>query len=168
MFAQCAVQLEYAESTRRRISDVRISAERKASDLRTCVPQLKYTEKLTPPMRKSRPTMLRAGERDHKQTSLRKFNEPRQILTRTAKCGSPSVAPPTSNFVFQLENAWSRNGFASSSPLCVCRHRPSKVRAATQVLNKPSVILMLLEGRVPAAHTFRRPIGGPDLHGARV
>ena len=42
------------------------------------------------------------------------------------------------------------------------------MRAATQVLNKPSVILVLFEVRVQAVHTFRRQIGGPDLHGARV
>ena len=30
------------------------------------------------------------------------------------------------------------------------------------------MILVLIEGRVQAVHTFRRQIGGPDLHGARV
>ena len=113
MFPPCVVQLKYEESTRRRISEVRISAERNASDLRTCVSQLKCAEKLTPRMRKSRSTILRAGERDHEQASLRKLDEPLQNPTRTAKFGSPSVAPPTSNFAFQLENAWSQNGFES-------------------------------------------------------
>ena len=42
------------------------------------------------------------------------------------------------------------------------------MRAATQVLNKPLVILVLIDGRVQAVHTFRRPIVGPNLHGARV
>ena len=113
MFPPCVVQLEYAEFTRRRISEVRISGDLRASDLRTCVPQLKYAEKLTPTMRKSRSTILRAGERDDQQARLRKLNEPLQNPTRTARFGSPSVAPPTSIFVLQLENAWSQNGFES-------------------------------------------------------
>ena len=42
------------------------------------------------------------------------------------------------------------------------------MRAATQVLNKPSGILVLREGRVQAVHAFRRPTVGPNLHGALV
>ena len=77
------------------------------------MPQLKYDDKLTQTMRKSRSTILRAGERDHKQANLRKLIEPLQNPTRIANFGSPSVAPPTSIFVLQLENAWSQNGFES-------------------------------------------------------
>ena len=81
--------------------------------MRTCVSQLKYAEKLTPRMPKSRSQILRASERDHGQASLRKLNEPLQNPTQTHNSGSPSVAAPTSIFVFLLENAWSQNGIES-------------------------------------------------------
>ena len=113
MFPPCVVQLKYEESTRRRIAEVRISAERRASNVRMCVSQLKYAEKLTPRMPKPRSPIVRAGERDHEQASLRTFNEPLQNPTQTHNSGSPRVAAPTSIFVFLLENAWSQNGFES-------------------------------------------------------
>ena len=56
---------------------------------------------------------VRAGELDHEQPSLRKFDEPSQHPTRIVKIGSTSVAAPTSIFVLLLENAWSQNGFES-------------------------------------------------------
>ena len=105
----CAVHMKYAESTRRRTSGMRISAERSTSALKVCAPQPKYEEKLTPRMRKSCSTALRVSELDHEHSNLRSSCGALQNQTRIDKTASPRVPAPTSICALLMENAWSRN-----------------------------------------------------------
>ena len=75
-----------------------------------CVPQLNYDEKLTPRMRNSCSTPVRARELDDDHANTHKSFGALQNPTRIAIAASTRVPAPTSICAVLVENAWSQNG----------------------------------------------------------